>query len=41
VRMIILLRREGADVTSELLTEKLQEVDDLKFLSPCFSARSA
>jgi hypothetical protein len=41
VRMIILLRREGADVTSELLTEKLMEVDDLKFLAPCFSARTA
>lgn len=41
VRMIILLRREGADVTLDLLSEKLQEVDDLKFLAPCFSERTA
>ncbi len=40
-RMIILLRREGADVTPDLLTEKLMEIDDLKFLAPCFSVRSA
>ncbi|MGB4106354.1 MAG: hypothetical protein WBK55_01000 [Alphaproteobacteria bacterium] len=41
VRMIILLRREGEDINPVLLSEKLQEVDDLKFLAPCFTARTA
>jgi hypothetical protein len=41
MRLIILLRREGETVTPELLAQKLGEVEDLKFLAPCFTQRSA
>jgi hypothetical protein len=36
IKMIVLLRREGKEITPAFVAEKLEEVDDLKFLSPCF-----
>ncbi len=34
--LVVLLRRRGTEVTDNLLAEKLQEINDLKFLAPCF-----
>ncbi len=39
MRLIIQLRREGVDVTPDTLAARLQEIDGLKFLAPCFMKR--